>query len=66
MKFEYMSWETWEEAALYCKKTFGVYINWEERFFICPECEEPILEEDWKEENLVRCPICETYWTDIE
>ena len=44
MKFNYM---TWEDAARFCEKTFGVYV-------------------DWENENLVMCPICETYWTDIE
>ena len=63
MKFNYM---TWEDAARFCKKTFGVYVNWEERFFICPECDEPVYSIDWEDENLVTCPICETYWTDIE
>lgn len=63
MKFNYM---TWEDAARFCKKTFGVYVDWEERFFICPECDDLVAEEDWEDENLVMCPICETYWTDIE
>ena len=49
----------WKETAKYCEKTFGVYVNWEERFFICPECDEPLLEEDWEEHNFCECPICE-------
>ena len=63
MKFNYM---TWEDAARFCEKTFGIYVNWEERFFICPECDDLVAEEDWEDENLVMCPICETYWIDIE
>ena len=49
----------WKETAKYCEKTFGVYVNWEERFFICPSCEEPLYEEDWEEHNFRECPICE-------
>lgn len=26
----------WKETAKYCEKTFGVYVNWEERFFYLP------------------------------
>jgi predicted RNA-binding Zn-ribbon protein involved in translation (DUF1610 family) len=50
--------ETWEEAAKYCEETFGVYVDWEERFFHCPECGEPILEEDWEDYSWGMCPIC--------
>lgn len=38
---------TWEATALYCQETFGSYVNWEEQFFICPECQEPIYYCDW-------------------
>lgn len=52
---------TWFEAAKYCEETYGVYVSYEEgdRFFICPECDEPILEEDWDGEDLTHCPVCE-------
>lgn len=56
----------WEQAAKFCEDTFGIYVNWEERFFICPECDEPILEEDWENDDLSICPICEVMWEVIE
>ena len=58
--------KTWEDAANYCEDTFGVYVDWEERFFHCPECDEIVLEEDWNNHDWAMCPICETYWEEIE
>lgn len=63
MKFNYI---IWEDAARFCEETFGVYVDWEERFFICPECDEPVLEEDWENHNWERCPICERIFEEIE
>ena len=37
----------WKHAAKYCEDVFGVYVDWDERFFECPECAEPIYESDW-------------------
>ena len=56
---EELSIKTWEEAAEYCENTYGSFVNWEEEFFICPECDEPILKEDWEKHNFIVCPICE-------
>lgn len=53
----------WEENAKVIEEDFGVFVNWEERFYICPECGEPIYADDWtidEFENFV-CPICK--WT---
>lgn len=51
----------WEKNALLIEKLYGVWVNWEERFYICPECGEPVYECDWEEEDFRRfiCPICE-------
>ena len=57
---------TWEYAAKMCEDVYGIYVNWEERFFICPECGEVLLEEDWDEHNWEFCPICESYFKEIE
>ena len=59
-----MKFMSWEAAAKYCEDTFGVYVDWEERFFHCPECDEPIYECDF--DNFTMCPICEIDWEDIE
>ena len=52
---------TWEENAKYVNRIYGSRVDWEERFYICPECEEPVYECDWTGEELRQhlCPICE-------
>ena len=52
---------TWEENAKYVNRIYGSRVDWEERFYICPECEEPVYECDWTSEELRQhlCPICE-------
>ena len=50
----------WKDAAKYCRREYGVYVDNGEGFFICPECGESIYAEDWKDyENWDKCPICE-------
>lgn len=55
----------WEEIAEKVAEDFGVMVDDEDRFFICPECGEPIYEDDWKESDCLGadgeawyCPIC--------
>jgi hypothetical protein len=52
----------WERIARYCEEEYGTHIDWEDRFFICPECSEPIYECDWDEDELLACPVCEFCW----
>ena len=52
----------WELLALKCEKIYGIQVDFEERFFICPECGEPIYECDWAEEELDECPVCGFEW----
>ena len=55
--------KTWKQVAEYCENVYGSYVDWEEGFFICPECEEPIYEIDWLDNsNWNLCPICEFYF----
>ena len=61
-----MKFKTWEEAAHYCEDTFGVYVDWEERFFHCCECDDVIYECDWEDHDWSMCPICEFVWEDAE
>ena len=51
----------WEKNAIYVNDTYGAYVNWEDRFYECPECGEPVYEDDWSERELRQylCPICE-------
>ena len=50
----------WESNAKYVENVFGGYVDWEERFYECPECGEPIYECDWDVDELLNelCPIC--------
>lgn len=51
----------WEINAKWAEEFYGCFVDWEERFYNCPECGEPIYECDWEEEQLqaCMCPICE-------
>ncbi len=52
----------WEVNAKEAEKVYGSYVDWEERFYECPECGEPVYECDgWLEETLKKfiCPVCE-------
>lgn len=51
----------WEVNADTVEKDYGSYVNREDKFYICPECGEPIYACDWTNEELVNkiCPICE-------
>lgn len=50
----------WERNAYSVENTFGGFVDWKERFYECPECGEPIYEEDWEGCELVEniCPVC--------
>lgn len=50
----------WEANAKLVVETYGGYVDWEERFYICPECGEPVYECDWDTIDLLEalCPIC--------
>lgn len=54
----------WEKNAIYVENTFSCFVDWEERFYDCPECGEPIYECDWDNEKLQKyiCPVCEFEW----
>lgn len=51
----------WYTNAKFVEKVYGGYVDWEERFYNCPECGEPIYECDWDDKELREfiCPICE-------
>ena len=50
----------WEINARIAEKVYGSYVDWDEEFYNCPECGEPIYKCDWKDEELdiCLCPIC--------
>lgn len=51
----------WEINAKRVEDIYGGYVDWEERFYECPECGEPIYECDWSNHELFKhlCPVCE-------
>lgn len=51
----------WEKNAKRVEEEFGGFVDWEERFYNCPECGEPIYECDWSDYTLSEelCPVCD-------
>lgn len=58
----------WYTIAKKCEKIYGTYVDWDEEFFICPECDEPIYRCDWRDSDYtlgktyhgeIFCPVCE-------
>ena len=58
----------WEANAKYVEEVYGAYVDWEERFYECPECGEPVYECDWDVNELTDflCPICNFSENDAE
>lgn len=58
--------KNWEKMAHLFKINYGGLVDWNDRCFYCPECGEPIYEEDWEDFDLIDehnnfiCPICES------
>lgn len=67
-----MAMTTWKKIASYCEDTYGVHVDWDEKFFECPECGEPIYQNDWYNSEFVNeneewiCPICENLLREVE
>ena len=38
---------TWKHAAFVAAVVYGCFVDYEESFFICPKCGEPIYACDW-------------------
>lgn len=53
-----MKW-SWRYAAKYVEEELGGFVDWDEEFFTCPECGEPIYRSDWSEHGQWEiCPVC--------
>lgn len=55
---------SWEAIAHLAYVNYGVQVDWDEGFFICPHCGEPIYECDWDLDDFFNgedyiCPVCE-------
>ena len=49
---------SWLEAGTYCEDVYGMTLDVEEGYFVCPECGEPIYETDWPRSGDDECPVC--------
>ena len=54
--------KNWKNIAHYLEDEYGIFVDWDEEFFICPECGEPIYECDWQGDELGACPVCGFCW----
>ena len=54
-------YDPWVENAYWLDRENVGFVNWEEEFYVCPECGEPIYKCDWSRGELTEfvCPICE-------
>ena len=58
--------DNWNKIAHLIEVNYGSLIDWDDRFFYCPECHEPIYEDEWANLDLIDgnnnfiCPICES------
>ena len=48
----------WLVTATYCEEEYGISLNTKEGYFVCPECAEPLLFENWPKHDWETCPIC--------
>lgn len=64
----------WEKVAHLAEVEIGTFVDWDEEFFICPECGEPIYKCDWQNEDYLLgrrsgdkfyCPVCEEVIVDL-
>lgn len=57
--------KAWYIMAQKCDEDYGTQVDYEEGFFVCPECGEPIYECEWDEHEMRNevgmcvCPVCE-------
>lgn len=61
-----MKW-SWSYIASTVETVFGSYVDWDEEFFECSECGEPIYKCDYPYIDLgMICPVCEFTYDEEE
>ena len=48
----------WQMAAEIAEDVFDMPVDYDEGYFICPDCGEPLYDEDWPNWHWEYCPIC--------
>ena len=51
----------WNEVAKVVENDFGMQVDWEEKFFVCPECQDIVYGCDFDTNSILAlgyCPIC--------
>ena len=55
----------WYDAAALCEDVYDTMVDYDEEYFVCPDCGELIYKVDWwGRSNWHNCPICEFDWED--
>lgn len=51
----------WKINAKWVNTFYKSEVNYDEGFYLCPECGEPVYNDDWSEQDFKDfvCPICE-------
>jgi hypothetical protein len=55
--------DNWNKIAHHIEVNYGSLVDWDDRFFYCPECHEPIYEDEWVDfdfldgNNNFICPV---------
>jgi hypothetical protein len=58
---------SWSYVANIVEVVYGGYVDWDEEFFNCPECGEPIYKCDYPYIDCrMLCPVCECEGEDVE
>lgn len=56
-----MKKDAWTYNALLIRNDYGGFVDFKEKYYICPECGELVYKDDWEEIAFMKnlCPICE-------
>ena len=55
----------WEVVARLLDNIYKIHVDYKNRFFDCPECDNSIYEVSWNDISIT-CPICGKRWEQAE